>query len=361
MLDTLKSPCVTWRIVLGSHCAAAECQPNNEARVFNLDEAGLGTPTEGATGGWRVSSLQLPHMFKSGDNLNTDYESPQDYASKADAQHVACREIAAFFLLSGPQNVVLSQTAFKHKCGVDAARKCAEELQACYADYVSQMSLTSDGDPLWPTYKCLQHCNAPRQPQRSPAQTRFIPLGAGETQDCRNLKVIQLIQHYLLESTWHDTRTLPWEVWISLTRLVMPNKLFAFFKEHQYIFQVEIHKFCWERLTERAEPAHGSAFVRMQPLWSWFAKRGSSATSYGGTSCASHDDSLEIEWVEKELEVGEVLCAWWDGRWLQVTYVGQEAMDPLMNWYDVSIIVRWCDKDLIALKRWTWALQDGTT
>ena len=62
---------------------------------------------------------------------------------------MACREIAAFFLLSGPQNVVLSQTAFKHKCGVEAARKCAEELQACYADYVSQMSLTTtDGDPL---------------------------------------------------------------------------------------------------------------------------------------------------------------------------------------------------------------------
>ena len=396
MLDTQKRPYVPWRIVLSCHCDAA-CQ-----RAACLEDAGLATPTWGATGGWRVSSLQLPHMFFPGDNLNTDYESPHDFTTKTEVQLVACREIAAFLLLSGPQHVKLSQNAFiGGDKGVDFVRQKAQELQACYATRLSQApKTTADSEPLWPTYKCVQlHNNAPRQPQRARAPTLFQPLQHGETQLDRDLVVIHLLQRNLLECEWHDTVKLPWTVWSSLTQLVEPCKLFALFKRHQYMFEIQIHLFRWERLRrdgERAAPAHGSSFkphgasearsapsrpklmVGEQPVGTWFAVRGVDKTCYG-KSCSIDGDNqcLEIEWeskirstvdwtalcgflplpYEQELVVGEELCAWWNGHCHQVTYVSQEASTGLQrNWYDRNIIVRWCDEDTFVKCTHTWAL-----
>ena len=365
MLDIMKSPAVTWRIALSCHCDAV-CQPG-------LDHSGLETPTRGATGGWRVSSLQLPHMFKSGDNLNTEYESPQDVATKAEVQQVACREIAAFFLLSDPRNVKLSETVFSSEVGVKAVRQHAEELQGLYAIHLSKTPMTTaDGEPLLPTYQCVRQPNAPRQPQRSGKQTVFKRLLTdGETQEDRDARVIELIKHHLAESKWHDTRKLPWEVWIALTKLVRPHHLLPFFNRHLDMFTIRVHMFCWGRLPregERVARAHGSSF-RTLPLGTWFAKRGSPNTSYG-TIFAMHDDIPEIEWEDKrrsveywtdlcgllplrfeqDFKVGQELCAWWDGWCHQVTCVSRK------NWYDL-ILVKWGEIDIYVSSELTWALE----
>ena len=248
LLETKKHSYISWQTILSYHCTTA-CQPQNpkkgEMIAVNLD-AGLGTPTVGAAGGWRVT-VRLPHMFRSGDNLDTNFESLQDYGSMVEVQQAACKDVVAFFLLTDSSMVKIPGNAFVEGALADI-RQCAIELQAAYADLHSTANWKADdGHQLWPTFNYLAQNNAPRQqslPLRRQAQSLYQPLrrASGETQESRDLQTIQMLQDKLQPDTWHDIPRLPHDIWVSLAELVAPNKLHEFFRRHRQLFEVDVCK-----------------------------------------------------------------------------------------------------------------------
>ena len=385
-LKAQKENRVTWRQIL-SHHTSTPCQPGNEpGTVTSLASAGLDNPKEGASGTWTVS-LHLPHMFAPGDNIATYYDSAMCH-TKGEATETACFDILALFLVSGCWMVKLPAKAFTN---TNAIRHRAELLQVEYGNYHSGMSYGIKA--LLPTYQCVRQGHAPR-PQPLPTQHRGGPRPplTGESKDSNDAHVVKLLGNLQKEGVWHRAHLLPHKIWTRLAELIQPGELWEFFKRHPQEFEVWGGSFRWAPLTaeppaahvEQPPPAHGSG-VGAQPLGSWFAVKEVHATSqrtttHYGTSQAVQCDTLDVveyrsgtsarhHWEnvwclvsippERELRVGEELCALWDGWCHQVTYVGPETTGSTASRHG-RIIVRWDDHQeteyLMPLDK-VWALQ----
>ena len=246
---------------------------------------------------------------------------------------------------------------------------------------------------LLPTYQCVRQGHAPR-PQPLPTQHRGGPRPplTGESKDSNDAHVVKLLGNLQKEGVWHRAHLLPHKIWTRLAELIQPGELWEFFKRHPQEFEVWGGSFRWAPLTaeppaahvEQPPPAHGSG-VGAQPLGSWFAVKEVHATSqrtttHYGTSQAVQCDTLDVveyrsgtsarhHWgdvwclvsipPERELRVGEELCAWWDGWCHQVTYVGPDTTGSTANRHG-RIIVQWDDHQeteyLMPLDK-VWALQ----
>ena len=219
-LEEEKKAGVPWRNIL-SHHTTRSCQPGKrEGTVTSLGSAGLNAPTQGAAGGGRVS-VRLGNMFRPGDNIETEYTSPKDHGRAKDAQQVACLDILALFLVSGPRMVKLHPNTWtRGDTSVETIRTLAEELQKEYATYHSFQVLQrlsgpapdSNGVTPWPTWYFVQQENAPREESLPTAPRNGVSyktLRDGETQESRDVIVLNLLGAHLKQGKWHEASKLP--------------------------------------------------------------------------------------------------------------------------------------------------------
>ena len=245
-----------------------------------------------------------------------------------DCEQAACKDLVALFLLSGSRMVKLPEDAsVRGVYGVAYVRERANLLQAVYGVHHALTGMkAADGQQLWPTYYYVHQCQggaavplpppvvAPRRmPMRFTPFLLYKQLRQGETQEDRDVIVINMLEQSLSPGVWHDTHRLPRKVWARLAELVAPGKLFEFLQRHQRVFDMEIkfrmpparpppaplappaHGGCGDGAGEKkpAAPAHGSdqerggsngdgkaydparpgVSVAEQPLATWFAKR----------------------------------------------------------------------------------------
>ena len=371
-LEAEKKADVGWRNVL-SHHTTTSCQPGKrEGPVTSLGSSGLSAPTRGGAGRWRVS-VRLGNMFRPGDNIETEYTSPNDHGSAKDAKQVACLDILALSLVSGPRMVKLCPNNWtRGDESVETIRTLAEELQTQYATYHSfQVSQRLSGPgpdsnevTTWPTWDFVQQEDAPREESLPTAPRNGVSyktLRDGETQESRDVIVLKLLGEHLKQGEWYEASRLPPPVWRGLAELVVPGNLVEFLLRHKHVIEVARDP-SWFRMVppqqeQEAPPAPGSV-VGAQPLGSWFAHRCHNGIFYG-KSCGIRREqrSLELEYVdrtrgnvswqdlvclapfprEREPDVGEEMCAWWDGRCQTVTYVSATCYGQ----FDGRIIVRY--------------------
>ena len=254
-LETEKHSLISWQHILRHHCNTAWACDGHWDAHDGLHSAGLAAPKMGATGGWRVS-VRFPYMFRPGDNLETEYDSPQDYTLSVDCVQAACKDLVALFLLSGSRMVQLPEDALvRGVYGVAYVRERANLLQSVYGVHHALTGMkAADGQQLWPTYRYVHQCQggaavplpapagAPRHmPVRdhTPASL-YQQLRLWETQEDRDVIVINMLEQSLSPGEWHDTRRLPRKVWARLAELVAPGKLVEFFQRHQHVFDMEI-------------------------------------------------------------------------------------------------------------------------
>ena len=186
-----------------ANCPCSTCRRRGQAPLPSVDRC-------------VYVALQGPNMFSPGDGLEWTYASAP-WPNMKTAQHHACLELLAFFLVVGPDAVHLHPNTMADIEGLRVAARAVRER------FLQETPASPQGRQ-WTCAIVDSTLGARERPPPQPrAITDYVPLAMGEAQGERDREVVDFLRDALSTQAWNDPSKLPPPVFQRLRERVEPQ------------------------------------------------------------------------------------------------------------------------------------------